>query len=64
VLHGEVGVAVENLCENVFDVEQPLDEADHAWLVSLDGVVRRMGLKASYSRIVREVMDRSRRSDT
>ena len=58
VTHGEVGIAVENLCENVFDLDGPFDSADGAWLSKLERVVRGLGLRPHYVRIVHEVMAR------
>lgn len=50
VRHGEYGIAVENLCENLYDATQPLEGS---WVTALEEIVERLGLDEHYRGIVR-----------
>lgn len=52
IKHGEYGVAVENLCENLFDVTDPLSAQ---WLARLEQIVLDLGLDDHYRNIVRKI---------
>jgi hypothetical protein len=58
VMHGEVGIAVENLCENLFESAVATAEIDTAWLSALEEIIGRIGLDERYARLVRAVAAR------